>query len=148
MPNNSPNCFWVIFLCLRNCFNLSENVVDIRKTSEIAKRIKLTRNILCVIIISYTKYFVYLSYDNILISTGKVKNQEFLRGIAVVENNEAPNWDYIQKFKELRIENNTLYPRNDIGITRLFFNLHSDKIRFVREAKTWYVFDSRRWIKE
>ena len=65
----------------------------------------------------------------------------------MAENARTSSLDYIQKFKEMRIESNTLYPRNDIGIARLFFNLHRDKIRFVREAKTWYVFDGRRWVK-
>ena len=62
----------------------------------------------------------------------------------MADNTEAPNMDYIHKFTELRIENNTLYPRNDIGIARLFYNLHSDNIRFVREAKTWYKVRSLR----
>ena len=56
--------------------------------------------------------------------------------------------DYFSKFKELQIETNPIYPRNDIGVARLFFDLHSDAARYVIEAKSWYHFDGRRWKKD
>jgi putative DNA primase/helicase len=56
--------------------------------------------------------------------------------------------EYCIKFKELQIEDNGDYPRNDIGVARLFYDLHSTHIRYVLEAKTWYVFDGRVWVKD
>ena len=52
--------------------------------------------------------------------------------------------DYITLFKEKNIINNADYPKNDIGIARLFYDLHSGSIRYVAEAKSWYAFDERR----
>jgi putative DNA primase/helicase len=43
---------------------------------------------------------------------------------------------------------NEAYPRNDIGTARLFYDLHSGVIRYVVEAKTWYVYDGKRWLKD
>ena len=56
--------------------------------------------------------------------------------------------DYISLFKEKRVNVNPDYPQNDIGIASLFYDLHSGFIRYVMEAKTWYVFDGRRWAKD
>jgi len=56
--------------------------------------------------------------------------------------------DYILKFKELQIPDNPIYPRNDIGVARLFFDLHSEVTRYVVEANVWYFFDGRRWVKD
>ena len=56
--------------------------------------------------------------------------------------------DYINLFKEKHIEYNENYPHNDIGIARLFYDLHSDKICYVVEAKTWYTYTGKRWIKD
>ena len=56
--------------------------------------------------------------------------------------------DYATSFREMRINDNTDYPHNDIGIASLFYGLHNDFIRFVMESKTWYVFDGRRWVKD
>jgi putative DNA primase/helicase len=56
--------------------------------------------------------------------------------------------DYINFFKENHIEVNTQYPHNDIGTANLFFSLHSKNIRYVLEAKTWYVFSGKLWVKD
>jgi len=45
--------------------------------------------------------------------------------------------DYVLIFQEQRINTNPAYPHNDIGIASLFYDLHSDFIRYVLEAKTW-----------
>ena len=55
--------------------------------------------------------------------------------------------DYIEKIKEADFAESPMYPRNEIGITRLFYDLHSDVIRYVGEAKTWFTYDGRRWVK-
>jgi len=55
--------------------------------------------------------------------------------------------DYLTLFKEKGFGKNTLYPRNDIGIARLFFDLHSGAIRYVAESKKWYAYNKRRWVK-
>ena len=54
----------------------------------------------------------------------------------------------IDKIKAAGFGENPQYPRNDIGIARLFFDLHSGMIRYVAEAKSWYAFDGRRWKKD
>jgi len=56
--------------------------------------------------------------------------------------------EYISLFKELCVNENPTYPHNDIGIANLFYALHNGFIRYVMEAKTWYVFDGRRWAKD
>lgn len=55
--------------------------------------------------------------------------------------------DYINKIKATGFGENPLYPQNDIGIARLFYDLHSDVIRYVLEAKTWFAYDGWRWVK-
>jgi len=55
--------------------------------------------------------------------------------------------DYLSLFKERKFGENPVYPRNDIGITRLFYDLHSGVIRYVHESKTWYCYDGRKWLK-
>ncbi|MCL2343138.1 MAG: phage/plasmid primase, P4 family [Firmicutes bacterium] len=56
--------------------------------------------------------------------------------------------DYFTLFKEKHIEDNEVYPHNDIGVARLFFDLHSAVICYVVEAKTWYTYSGKRWIKD
>jgi len=56
--------------------------------------------------------------------------------------------NYISKILEAGFGVNPLYPQNDIGVARLFFDLHSDIIRYVSEAKSWYAYDKRRWDKD
>ena len=55
--------------------------------------------------------------------------------------------DYIDKIKAAGFGEAPQYPRNDIGIARLFYDLHSDVLRYVTEAKTWFAYDGRRWVK-
>jgi putative DNA primase/helicase len=43
---------------------------------------------------------------------------------------------------------NLAYPQNDIGVARLFYDLHSNVIRYVTESKTWYAYDGQRWVKD
>jgi putative DNA primase/helicase len=56
--------------------------------------------------------------------------------------------DYITLFTEKQIGSNPQYPRNDIGTAQLFYDLHSHFIRYVREAKTWYVHNGQIWDKD
>ena len=60
----------------------------------------------------------------------------------------VPKLDYLAICQEMRVRINPAYPHNDIGIASLFYDLHSGFIRYVIEAKTWYVFDGRRWAKD
>ena len=55
--------------------------------------------------------------------------------------------DYIALFREKEFGTNPLYPQNDIGIARLFYDLHSNLVRYVIEPKTWFAFDGRRWTQ-
>ena len=56
--------------------------------------------------------------------------------------------DYFTLFREKHIENNPAYPHNDIGIAKLFYDLHCDLICYVIEAKTWYAYNGKRWVKD
>lgn len=56
--------------------------------------------------------------------------------------------DYIALLNEKNLMNNPDYPHNDIGIARLFFDLHSAAICYVIEAKTWYIYRGRFWKKD
>ena len=56
--------------------------------------------------------------------------------------------DYTTLFNEKHIEDNDQYPRNDIGIARLFYDLHSTAICYVMESKTWYTYNGKRWLKD
>ena len=56
--------------------------------------------------------------------------------------------DYFTLFKERHIEASEVYPRNDIGVARLFFDLHSAVICYVMEAKSWYTYTGKRWKKD
>jgi putative DNA primase/helicase len=56
--------------------------------------------------------------------------------------------DYITLFKEKKFGESPLYPRNDIGIAKLFYDLHSGVIRYVLESKKWYAYDKRRWSNQ
>lgn len=55
--------------------------------------------------------------------------------------------DYISRIKAAGFGENPAYPQNDIGIARLFFDLHSGVIRYVEESKRWYAYNGRRWAK-
>ena len=56
--------------------------------------------------------------------------------------------DYMALFREKKFGDNPQYPRNDIGITRLFHDINSDVIRYVHESKTWFFYDGRKWLKK
>jgi putative DNA primase/helicase len=56
--------------------------------------------------------------------------------------------DYINEIKAAGFGENTLYPRNDIGITRLFYDLNSGIIRYGIESKVWFFYDGRKWLKK
>ena len=55
---------------------------------------------------------------------------------------------YMSKFYELTLEQNPEYPYNDIGVAKLFSDIHNEKICYVIEAKTWYVYNGRYWEKD
>ncbi len=56
--------------------------------------------------------------------------------------------DSLSRFIKMGFDESSEYRRNDIGIARLFFDMHSNAIRYVIEAKSWYVYDGRRWVKD
>ena len=56
--------------------------------------------------------------------------------------------EYTSLFKEKSIEDNAAYPRNDIGIAQLFYDLHSGSICYVVESKAWYTYTGKRWMKD
>jgi putative DNA primase/helicase len=56
--------------------------------------------------------------------------------------------NYIDRMLEVGAGENPRYPRNDIGTAQLFFDLHYDFLRFVKEAECWFVYDGRRWEKD
>ena len=56
--------------------------------------------------------------------------------------------DYIAKLREMGAKNNFTYPVNDIGVAKLFYEFHSETNRYVAEAKSWYAFDGKRWLKD
>ncbi|GHU48697.1 hypothetical protein FACS1894120_7100 [Clostridia bacterium] len=53
-----------------------------------------------------------------------------------------------EKMAVLLAEKSEMYPRNDIGTARLFYDLHDGIIHYVFESKTWYFYDSRVWRKD
>jgi len=64
------------------------------------------------------------------------------------------NIDYSEELKTHLAGNSELYPRNDIGIARLFYDIHREQIWsfvtacYVVELKSWYAYDGRRWVKD
>ncbi|GHV17879.1 hypothetical protein FACS189425_05130 [Clostridia bacterium] len=56
--------------------------------------------------------------------------------------------NYIEEIKAAGFGTNPAYPQNDIGIARLFYDLHSGVICFVPERNTWFAYSGRRWVKE
>ena len=40
------------------------------------------------------------------------------------------------------------YPRNDIGISKLFFEVFENKVVYVQEPKCWYIYKGDRWVKD
>lgn len=49
---------------------------------------------------------------------------------------------------ELQIEYNQKYPKNEIGLAQLFYDLYHDRICYVIERKQWYIYDGSRWIMD
>ena len=56
--------------------------------------------------------------------------------------------DYLAFFNDRHIVADERYPHNDIGIAKLFYDLHSDVICYAVEAKVWYCFTGKRWEKD
>jgi len=56
--------------------------------------------------------------------------------------------DYFGLFRERHIENSDDYPGNDIGVAKLFYDVHSAAICYVVEAKSWYTYTGKRWKKD
>jgi len=56
--------------------------------------------------------------------------------------------EIINKISKSGFGENPLYPQNDIGIAKLFFDLHSGVVRYVAEAKSWYAYDGQRWDRD
>ena len=57
--------------------------------------------------------------------------------------------DYFIPFREQSVSgNNSNYLNNDIGIARLFFNLHNAVICYVVESKAWYTYKGGLWVKD
>ena len=55
---------------------------------------------------------------------------------------------YQNKFLELKIDENPLYPRNDIGVSKLFLDIHHEIISFVKETNTWFIFKDMYWQED
>ena len=56
--------------------------------------------------------------------------------------------DYMGVFKEKHVQDNPEYLHNDIGIAKLFYDIHSKDICYVWESKTWYSYNGKRWVKD
>ena len=56
--------------------------------------------------------------------------------------------NYSEKLYEIGADKNPEYPFNDIGISKLFYDLHKEILCYVIEAKAWYQYDGKRWIKD
>lgn len=54
----------------------------------------------------------------------------------------------IEKMFALDVRYNPKYAINDIGVSRLFYEIFKDTICYVPESKTWYIYDGKRWIKD
>jgi len=56
--------------------------------------------------------------------------------------------EYQNIFKEKNIKESSLYTRDEIGVARLFHDLHFKTVRYVVESKTWYFYNGKRWLKD
>ncbi len=54
----------------------------------------------------------------------------------------------LEQLQKLNVNENPRYPLNDIGIARLFYDIYKEKICYVPESKSWYIFDNQRWVKD
>jgi putative DNA primase/helicase len=56
--------------------------------------------------------------------------------------------DYFNIIKDKLAHDSGKYPRNDIGIAKLFHDIHSKSVCYVVEPKTWYTYTGRIWKKD
>ena len=56
--------------------------------------------------------------------------------------------DYQILFKEKNIKANPAYTRDDIGVARLFYDLHFRIVKYVIESKIWYYYNGKHWRKD
>lgn len=54
----------------------------------------------------------------------------------------------LEGMRSLGVEHNPDYPLDDIGIAKLFHTLCNEIACYVPQAKSRYIFDGRRWIKD
>lgn len=54
----------------------------------------------------------------------------------------------VEGMRSIEVEHNPAYPLNDIGTAKLFHALCKERVCYVPEAKSWYIFDGQRWIKD
>ena len=59
-----------------------------------------------------------------------------------------PTIDYPSSFREHRVECSDQYPLNDIGLARLFYDLHARVLCYVVESKAWYIYNGKVWSKD
>lgn len=45
-------------------------------------------------------------------------------------------------------QNSAIYPRNDIGASRLFYKCFQNHIVYVLETKCWYIYNGSIWVKD
>lgn len=64
------------------------------------------------------------------------------------EESKIENHSIIERIRALKVEDNPSYPLNDIGVSRLFYDLHSETICYVPEAREWYIYTGKRWSKD
>ena len=58
------------------------------------------------------------------------------------------NQTMLDRLQTLKPEENPDYQQNDIGVSRLFYDLHQQELCYVPEARAWYVYTGKRWIKD
>jgi len=56
--------------------------------------------------------------------------------------------DYQKFFREKDIAANPKYARDDIGTAQLFYDAHSRVICYVIEAKSWFYYNGKFWMKD
>ena len=56
--------------------------------------------------------------------------------------------DYMTLFREKQVQDSQIYPKHDIGVARLFYDLHHQQICYVIEPKVWYLYTGKRWVKD
>ncbi|MEG2016693.1 MAG: hypothetical protein RR069_06290 [Oscillospiraceae bacterium] len=56
--------------------------------------------------------------------------------------------EMVEGMRSMEVERNTDYPLDDIGIAKLFHALCKEVACYVPAAKSWYIFDGKRWSKD